>query len=120
MKDLTILFDSLCHKGRANINAWAQLSTQSEVVMGLSCCFVSKHYPFEPFKLTKLDNLQYLVGHNHFKNLPIQFVHAMCSVGPHVGLKLEAIIPKSLWGARFNELPTRTFLQLFYLSFCCI
>ena len=30
------------------------------------------------------------------------------------------LIPKTLWGTRLRELPTRTFLQLFHLSFGCI
>ena len=88
MEDLTVLFYYFCHQGRANINARAQVSTQYKVVIGISCCFILKHYPFKPFKLTKLVNVLHLAGHNCLRDLPIQFVDATCSVGPYVGLKL--------------------------------
>ena len=90
------------------------------MVIRILCSFISKHYPFKPFKLLKLANVKCLSRHNGFLDFPIQFVNAMCSGGPNVWLKFEAIIPKSLQGARLNELPTGTMLQLLYLSFGCI
>ena len=38
---------------QTNIYAWAQVSTQSEMIMGVWCTLVPKHYPFKPFKLLK-------------------------------------------------------------------
>ena len=117
LKDLIILFYDFCHQGRANIYAWAQVFTQSEVIIRVNYHFISKYYPFQPFKLTNVANVECLARHNGFGDLSIQFVNAMCSIRPYIGLKLEAIIPKTLWGARLSELPARTFLQFLYPSF---
>ena len=57
MKDLNVLFYNFCHQGRANICPQDQIHTQSKVIIGVSCGFISKHYPFKPFKLTKLANV---------------------------------------------------------------
>ena len=112
--------DNLCHQDRANINVCTKISTQSEVVIGIWCSFILKHYPFEPFKLTEWAYVGCLSRHNGFRDFPIQFVNSMCSIGPNVGFKFKAIIPKSHWGTKLNELPTRTFLQFLYLSLNCI
>ena len=95
MKDQTNLFDNLCHEGRTNINAWAQVSTQFKMVIGIWCSFISKHHPFETFKLTKLAYVGHLSRHDHFRDCPIQFVNTMCSIGSYVGFKFKVIIPKS-------------------------
>ena len=89
MKDLTILFNNFHHQGRAKIYAQAQVSTQSEMVIGVSCCFISKHYSYKPFKLTKLDNVGCFTRHYDFRDFPIKFVLAICNIGPNTGLKLR-------------------------------
>ena len=76
--------------------------------------FHLKHYPFEPFKLTKLANVRHLTEQNAFRNLPIQFVDVVCIVVLDTGLKFKAVISKSLSGARLNELPTQAFLWFLY------
>ena len=78
--------------------------------------FCFKTLPNEPFKLTELANVLHLGRHNSFKNLPIQFVNNMCSIGPYVGLKFKAIIPKSFWGAKLDDfLPEPFFSTLISL-----
>ena len=72
---------------------------------------MSKYYPFKPLKLTELANVRCLARHNGFRDSPIQFVNAMCSIGPLVGLTFKTVIPKSLQGTRLNELPTRDFFS---------
>ena len=99
MKDLTVLFYYACHQSRTNIYAQAHVSTQSEVIIQVSCYFILKHYPFEPFKLTKLANGRYLVGHNHFSNLPIQFVNAICNIRPYMDSSSRQL-SKSLFGVQ--------------------
>ena len=64
------------------------------LIIGISSGFILKYYPFEPFKLTKLANVRRLDGHNGFRDLPIKVINAVCSIRPHIGLKLEAVIPR--------------------------
>ena len=116
----TILLNNLCHHGRTNINAWAQVSTQSKMVIKIWCYFISKHHPFKPLKLKKLAYVRYLSSHYHFRDFPIQFIDAVHRIGPYLGLKFKAIIPKSLWGVRLIVLPTRTLLQFPYISLSSI
>ena len=71
-----------------------KVPTQSEMVIGVQCCFILKHYPFKPLKLTKLANVGHLARHNGFRDFPIQFVNAMCSIRPYIGLKFKVINPK--------------------------
>ena len=90
------------------------------MIIGVWCSFVLKHYSFEPFKITELANVQLLIKHNGFSDFPAVFVDDVCSIGSYAGLKFKAVILKSLWGTRRNELPTITFLHFLYLSFGCI
>ena len=120
MKNLTILFDNLCCHGWTNVYSQAQVSPQCGMVIWILCCFISKHHPFKPLKPTKLAYVRCLSRHSSFMDLTIQFVDAMCSFGPYMRLKFKAVIPKSLWGTRLNELPSRTFFQFLYLSFSSI
>ena len=90
------------------------------MVIWIQCRFILKHHPLEPLEFMKLTYVGCLSRHNHFRDLMIQFVDAMCSIRSYIGLKLNAIIPMSFWGTRLNELPTGTFLQFLYFSFSSI
>ena len=74
--------------------------------------FHLKHHPPKPFKLTKWTYVRQLSRHNCLRNFPIQFKDALWSFGPYIRLKFKAIILKSLWASRINDLPTGTFFQL--------
>ena len=82
--------------------------------------FALKHHPLKPRKHTKLAYVRCFSRHNYFGDFSIQFVNAMSSIGPYIGVKIKVIIPKSFWGARLNELLTGTFHHFFYLSLSCI
>ena len=84
MKDLTIFFDDLCHQGKTNINIWAQVSPQFKVIIQIWLYFELKHHPFKPIKLTKLTYVGHLSSYDSFRDFPIQFVDAMCSIGPYI------------------------------------
>ena len=116
MKDLTVSFDNFCQHGKTNINAQILVCTQTEVVIGIQCSFVSKHYPFKPFKLTELAYVGGLSRNNSFRDFPIQFVNAEYRIEPCIGLKFEAVILKFLWHNRLHELSVGTFLQFPFLS----
>ena len=88
MKDMTILCNNLCHHSKTKVYAWVQVSTQSEVVIGIWCGFVLKYNSFKLFKLTELAYVGHLPRHDSFSDFPIQFVNAMNSIEPYVGLML--------------------------------
>ena len=107
MNNLSVLFYYHCHHGLTNIYAQAQVSTQFKIW----CCFISKHHPLKPLKLTKLAYVRYLSGHNSLQYLPIQFINADCSITANIGLKFWAIIPKPLQVARLKELSIGIFFS---------
>ena len=90
-------FDDLCHQGKTNDHAWFQASAQFKVVIRIQCYFISKDHSFKLFKLTKLAYVERLSRHDSSRDFPIQFVGAMCSMEPYIGLKFKAVIPKCLW-----------------------
>ena len=108
MEDLIILFYNLCHHSRR-----AQVSTQFEVIIEI--CY--QYHPFKPWRLKKWVYIRCFSGHNYLREFPIQFIDAMCSIGPYVRLNFKAIIPKTLLHTRLDKLHTRTILQLFSFSF---
>ena len=119
MKNLSILFNNLCHHSRTNVYAQAQVSSQFKMVIWIWHHFISKHHLFKTLKLKELAYVRHFSRHDTFRDFPIKFIDAVCSIGPYIGLKFKAVIPKSLWCARL-ELPTGAFLQFLYLSLRCI
>ena len=96
---------------RANIYAQAQASTQSEVIIRISCCFISKHYLFKPFKLTELANVWFYAKYNCLRDFPIQFVNNVCSFRPYLDSRQSS---QSLFGAP----DLMSFLPEPFFSYC--
>ena len=119
MQDITILSQNLCHHGLTNIYAFPQVSVLFKMVILIWCHFFWKYHPFKQSK----KKLTYVGCHPWsycFVNAPIKFVHTMCCIQLDVWFKSEAITPKSFGCFWLHHLNSRSFLQLLYLSFCCI
>ena len=60
-----------------------------------------------------MGNVEHFSIYNGLKDSSIQYIDAVCSIGPNKGLKLIAIIPKSLWGATLNCFLPESFFSHF-------
>ena len=119
MKELTALFNNFCHQGGTNIYLWPRYLIGLKLSLRYDA-ISSQNITQSNHSNSQLANVRRLDRHDSFRDFPIQFVSAMWSIRPYIGLKIKAVIPKSLWSARLNELPTRTFVQFLYFSFGCI